>query len=651
MNLGFCSRCWNYVDFCDCINYEYDLEFEQEKVIPPPPEEKQPEVGTVWYSRFPIAETALGLESANADKFGLGILLSNENMWTLEPPADPSLYLSIPVNRLPLNTVTSNYRPGGTFNMYLQPWELNWVNYNGPNLDDLKSLAAAIQGCNRRPVGKNVCKWTATIKHFIESFKVDEIPIPPGLTDELNVLTGFVDPVVVLGIILAYFPAEILEKINDATSTAIDYDWVHRHLVDTFDPDLDYRDKNQKYGQAILDGDLLNTQGYYDFPSPSESIASGKSYITTTQANKGSLPDINDLAKERRPWMVCTAKGCKIAKNQNRDKHGKPLPDLKPKPIFDDIIPYDSEDEQGTGPQPIAVNPRPPESSARGSEPIPTRVGGTSPYPLLFHVLSNPGQDQTQFLNKPCVEVSVLPLNDIQTRFVSQTLLESTQFIAISVCPAAGPTDYIRNFTFVRESGTDTQIEYQLGVAPPVVVTASGSTLTIPIGFSKALPSTNVYCYARIKLRGLNGNNTIWRVTENALVGLTSSTTLLRPMNTVKLLPEPTGSYTTEGYLTQFQMVNGTTYVGNEIRCNPHLQIPILLQARNEVNVVSFAPNSFVVPGTFGYAVGRSGGVGGLGSPFLPFDPTSITTTVTYRLNIERSQGQIFVIGILSNIV
>jgi hypothetical protein len=114
------------------------------------------------------------------------------------------------------------------------------------------------------------------------------------------------------------------------------------------------------------------------------------------------------------------------------------------------------------------------------------------------------------------------------------------------------------------------------------------------------------------------------------------------------LTPPVLSGFTNEGYLTQFQMIDGVIYNGKEITCDPRFQVPIMLQVRNEVNMVSYAPNSFVTPGTFGYVVGRSGGVGGIGSPYLPFDPVGRATPVTYKLGIERSQGQIVVTGNLT---
>lgn len=73
-----------------------------------------------------------------------------------------------------------------------------------------------------------------------------------------------------------------------------------------------------------------------------------------------------------------------------------------------------------------------------------------------------------------------------------------------------------------------------------------------------------------------------------------------------------------------------------------------MLQVRNEINMISYAPNTFVTPGTPGYCVGRSGGVGGIGTPYLPFDPIGVNSIITYKLSIEKSQGQSFVTGLLS---
>lgn len=670
MKQGFCARCFNYVDFCDCINYEYDLETTNDKVIPPPPEEKEPEVGTVWYTRFPVVQTALGLESAGADKFGMSLLLSMENMWTLEPPpGDPNLYLSVPVNRLPLNQ-TMDTMTAGSFYKYLQPWQLNYTNYKGLPIEDMKSWAAALMRCNAKKIGSKGCKFKETIKHFLGSFQVDEIPVPPDLTEKLKTINTFVEPEIVVGIIASFFPKEVLQLLNDQTHTAIDWDWIHRHLMATVDPDEGYRDKQQPGWEAVKDGDMLNTQGFYDFPSPSGSIAAGTSFTTSmyrtqkkpakiygyicrgTGVNKVCMPPKPGF-KGFPPWITPALPWQFINGMFNHSAVA---------PVFDDIIPYDSEDDDLPTNSPF-VNPLDKDTEPLANLPGTLQNFAGSPavlrYPVMFQILSNPGSNQTQFLQYPCCEIIITSPTTIETNFVSQESPGFTLFCFISANSGGGLLAN-RNFRFTKISGPDTQIEISLsGVGPGVILTAvSNEILLTGVQFNNLAGGSQSLMYTKYYIKGVltgPGTNTIWKVEQvggagqngNFGANWTTAASLI-PMSTVKLTPPVNGAFTNEGYLTQFQMTDGVIYEGKSITCNPRFQVPIMLQVRNEVNMVSYAPNSFVTPGTFGYVVGRSGGVGGLGSPYLPFDPVGVIVNTTYKLAIERSQGQIFVIGNLT---
>lgn len=652
--LGFCARCWNYVDFCDCINYEYDLEFENDKVIPPPPEDKEPEVGTVWYFMSPIAGLSLGLEAAKADKVGLGLLLSMENLWTLNPPpGDPALYLSVPVDRLQLNqsmdTMTS-----GTYNKYLQPWEQNYTNFNPTIFDKIKTLSQDVQSCKRKFANK-ICKGIKFFQNFVQEIKGEEIALPVGLIDELSQINEYVDPAVLIAILLSYFPSELIEELNDATLTAIDYDWVHRHLMDTLDPDLGYEEKQQPYKESLKQGDWAGGDGSYFFPSPSGSIAAGTTHVVSmysSQKGKNANERIGPDRQMSRPrtWMTCSAGVCKPAKNQNRDKYGKPLPDPRPKPIFDDVIPYDSDDDDLPVKKPPPVLPNPTDSEASNRTAIPAELFNqpTVRYPLLFQVLTKPGSDQTVWLNSPCCEVLVVSPTVVETRFISQTLTTFTDFIVVGGTGGVNPAAFQLTYLFTRESGTDNQITVNTG-GGDFTFNASSGVISMNLTFVPLPLGTRHFCYSNIKMRGVNGTNTIWRVTQpTGRVMNTGQDTVFQPMNTVKLTPAAGLPFTTEGYLNQTQIVNGTIYEGKEIRTFPPYQIPIMLQVRNEINMISYAPNTFVTPGTPGYCVGRSGGVGGIGTPYLPFDPIGVNSIITYKLSIEKSQGQSFVTGLLS---
>lgn len=333
------------------------------------------------------------------------------------------------------------------------------------------------------------------------------------------------------------------------------------------------------------------------------------------------------------------------------------------RPVFDDIIPYDSDDEDYFTKPNVFVNPldinRGPRTSLFGT--VTNNAGSPSVlrYPCMFQILQNPGINQTQFFNYPCCEISVVSSTVIQTQFVSQESPGYTLFCFIAANAGGGGLAN-RNFRFTKVSGPDNEIEISLtGIGAGSVYTATAGVLQITgMQFNNLTGGAPSLMYTKYYIKGVlsgPGTNTIWNVEQVGGAGQNgnlssdwTSAALLNTMNTVLLTPPPVPSFTNEGYLTQFGLTAGVVYEGKQITSDPRFQVPIMLQVRNEINMISFAPNTFVSPGSPGYVVGRSGGVGGIGSPYLPFDPVGRTTPVTYKLSIQKSQGQSFIIGVLN---
>ena len=678
MKLGFCARCWNYVDFCDCINYEYDLETEPEKVIPLPPEDKNPEVGTVWYFRSPIVETSLGLESANASKFGLGVLLSIESLWTIEPPpGDPSMYLSIPVERLPLNQTMDTMKPG-TFNKYLQPWELNYTNYQGPVLEDVKTLAEALARCSSSRAPK-ACRVKEMLKHAFDSYKIDEIPVPQGLIDKLSSINAYVDPEVLLAIIVAFFPEVVLSKLNEYTATAIDYDWVHRHLMDSVDPDEGYRDKKQSYIEAFKDRDLFNAAGFYDFPLPSVSIAAGTTFtIATDRSLKRTLPDRSPpfepggpgKGKRNVQGYSCTGSGTsRVCKPLKKGAHGTTAPTSQAqvekfsnrsavRPVFDDIVLYESDDEDYFYrkadvfllPNPTAAN-----LVAKGGDPaclFPSENPGTTRYPVMFQVLVNAGKDLVAFHNHPCCELNVISPVIVECKLVTQTNAGFTRFTFIGVSTGLQNGLLGRVFRFRRQVGTEPTLIFTQDGSTTNVNAVSGE-LNYTVNFQSTRNDRIHFMYKHVFIKGLSTVNSEWIVDQpTGPTGLFHNGALLNVMNTVGIIPSASGPYTPEGFLSNSSMLVNTTYRGKDIQCQPQNQVPIMFNLKNEVNMLATSPNT-VPAGTFGYCAGRTGlGTIGPGTPFLPFDPVGVTSIVTYQFSVQRqvTNGTIITSNLVYNI-
>jgi hypothetical protein len=619
---GFCSRCYNYVDACDCIHYSYSLEGTREQIdpsIPKPPEDDPPEVGTIWYFRVPLRALRDILEQSQAEKVGLDLLLAVEELWTLEP-LEGGEYLSVPVDRLKPDT-DSLMEWGG----FVMPWDMNYFNFDSP-LKDVATLAQELAKCARKTIGRRWCQLKSLGSSFIGSFDLSSPPIPQDLLDKLLALpAGPVDPAVVAAMILAVVPSEFLSAVNSSYKTAIDFYWVYQHLIDGTDPPPEYDDR------------VFNANCIWD---PADCLNQSHEFgPTSRQASK-----VPTITPEKGDHIIGTI-------------------NIKPTPLNPIVIPFEESDDEDRILPPRSPFVDPPDSDIVAKTSITATDAGGGPavlrYPCMFHILRNPGSNQTQFFNYPCCELTVISPTVVETRFVSQESPGYTLFCFIAANGGGGPLGN-RNFRFTKISGPDNQIEISLtGSGAGSVLTATSDVLTITgMQFNNLTGGAASLMYNKYYIKGVlsgPGTNTIWKVEQvggvgsnGNLIGNFTVETRIIPMNTVLLTPPVLSGFTNEGYLTQFQMIDGVIYNGKEITCDPRFQVPIMLQVRNEVNMVSYAPNSFVTPGTFGYVVGRSGGVGGIGSPYLPFDPVGRATPVTYKLGIERSQGQIVVTGNLT---
>jgi hypothetical protein len=321
------------------------------------------------------------------------------------------------------------------------------------------------------------------------------------------------------------------------------------------------------------------------------------------------------------------------------------------RPVFDDVIPYDSDDDDNF-PRNIVVNP--PGSDVQiwtGSTNFGAIGNATTQYPVMFQVLNNVGANATQFFNYPMCEAERFGPFDVRVALHTQWSPGATQFTFIGVASLSTGGNFTRNYQVVKVSGPDdTLVVTQDGVTTNY--TAVGGVITLPINFVNGIGGFR-FLYKHVLIRGLLsgvGTNTIWSVSQPTdRTGTFGTGANIHTMNTVVLTPRPGLPFTTQGYLTEDQLINNIIYEAKEISCEPWRQIPIMLLVRNEINMVSYAPNPAVTPGTFGYVVGRSGNTGlTLGSPYLPFDPVGRTTAVTYKVGIEKSQGQSFIIGLLS---
>lgn len=622
----FCSRCYNFVDACDCIDYSYTLEMTREEVdpsIPQPPEDDPPEVGTIWYFRVPIRQLREILEQSQAEKVGLDLLLAVEELWTLDP-LEGGDYLSIPVDRLKLNqsmdTMTS-----GTYNKYLQPWEMNYFNFDSP-LKDIATLAQQLAKCARKTLGRRGCQLRALGSSFIGSLDLSSPPIPQALLDQLSTLPyGSVDPALVAAMVLSVIPSGVLSDINSSFKTAVDFAWVYQHILDGTDPQLDY-DKIGFDMNCIWDpADCLNDSLEFS-PLPRQA-----SKVPTVTPEKGD--------------------------------HMVNIINWKPKPLNPIVIPHEEEDDDITGKLPPVILPPlpsgPPDEFMTPILVSPPRTTAVVRFPIAYNLLSVEGINRTDYLNYP-VFTHAIDNGVVDTRFITQQNLGFTKCIfprAVTSNRNVGTLTAPTVIVFTRLSGSGSQINIQFFLPngePENIQTFnadSNGVISIPVPFRVYSRDFHM-SYTLANIRGQAfieqpSQRTEYRCTCTAYT-LSSVGTYTFPSNICAITPRPVGAFDTDGALNNNQIQPGVRYYYKDISINPLISLPPGMLIRNEINMESFAPNQFVPPGSLGYAAGSSGTTGGGGSLYLPLNPVGVSTITNYKIGIQKSQGRSAIVGIVS---
>lgn len=722
---------------------------------------------------------SLYFESNGVEKVGLSLLLMQESLWTIAPPpGDESLYLSVPVDRLPERS------PGlvnGTQYKYLYPWEFNYFNYNGPPIDKIVSLAAELMQCNKKklPAMKKACKFAKLLKSFFQGFKVEDIPVPPGLEEAVLKLTGALTPEQMLLLLTTLIPIELLQELNNNAVTAIDYDWVHRHLFNTLDPDIGYEDKQQPWLDCFAENDIFCQHGSYPFPLPSDSVDMGDPDLRSTQKAKpkcgewceylkrpiftttgkpgqpgytkrpakftkdkkpvpqwvrdiiqaaldrgesGNIvnppngpddmevdppievpdpPRGGDPVKGGAPWTRIGSgdaafwfpkQGSSIGMETiNRQKKFTPeqaaenlrrvndylaakgltawWKDATPqissrsaqrtvKPVFDDIILYDDEDDEylNIPSRPIfpSLTVRSPASSLLYN--IQSLSSGTiDNMPICINILDLQGTNQTQAFDRTVLVHTVRPNKTVET-LVDTQLVGTASTVVFVNCLPAGTVGRTTNpfYSFTLLSGTDRTLilnDVISGGVLTVTAPAVGSTVGTSM-FTIATVADPHIAYRTFTIRNgntVNPTRSIWRITQQAGFHATTGIASRLLIRDTPFTPA-FNSFTSNGFVNASGLNSGVDYVSLPFSCRPQYQIPIGLQLYNETNLKSYAPNSRVIPNTLGYALGQSGNTGNTlaGSYYLPFNPTGVTAVTNYDITVQKSQGQMLLQSLLT---
>nr|WPR18629.1 MAG: hypothetical protein [Crogonang virus 31] len=626
----FCSRCWNYVDACDCINYSYDLEVEPSRSIPAPPEEQPPEVGTVWYFRAPIRDTSLLFESNGIDRLGLALTLTEESLWTLEPPpGDPSDYLSIPVDRLPLNS-PFDFAPGQSYDQYQMPWDFNFFNYDGPSFADVKSLAEALMSCNSKRLGRRICKLKELGKHFAGSFKVEDVPIPPGMADEILGLSGVITPEMLLLIIQHYIPDALLKEFNNSTKTAIDYEWIHQHLVDGTDPPDGYDDKKQPYRECLKEGDYFCEFGSYPFPKPSQSVGSGDR----------NLPPLQQ-------WQTN-------------------IVPIRPTPMNPIVVPW--EEEENDPPVPSIPSPIPPLATELAYPIIP--LVGRQVNPVAYQLLNMQNNQSTNPANVENARLHHLfqPNGTIETHL--HTGLNTNLVDVIVPTPNVGTSSSVGAlvqcgivFSWIGDVVNDPFdpviiVQNNLDVQ---TLTADPVTRKVGYGWSSSarMALTPHIMYHNLRMRGGDPTiESIWRMDREdpggnkTFGGIKNVLTIAKDL---KMSP-PFRDFNAKGFATNDSMLNNVIYSTLPMTLADQFQLPMSWFMRRVAFMKSYPENAKVTIGTqcFSRAIENTGDDSGtLVIPYWPGQSNNATGLAvrTYDFSLSRVPGEAMLMQGLHTVV
>jgi len=338
----FCASCFNYINSCDCLgnleDHEHINDFERPGKDDDM-EEDDNEDSDVWYFRVPVGPTL--------DEFGnigLGGLLSSPLMWTKEEPADPSMYLSIPVNRLPFDKVNV----GGKFPQppqYIQPknpWEIPFFKLRDVKIKEktdeqlLKDLQECIKDCGKKKLGKRFCIAKCNVKYLYQKAQ-NELVVT---MEDLFVAVQKVMPenpegfYVFAPLAKRITPPRLWNFANQAIVPGCGFQWIEMHLIDGSDPAKDM-DCNGKLSS--------NVDGVDDYWNDNSS-GGGPSYIDyygqagdlTSDARMLMMPfvppPVPPVGPTRcTPWAIANG----FCDEEERPPEYKPPPWDKPPPTTD----------------------------------------------------------------------------------------------------------------------------------------------------------------------------------------------------------------------------------------------------------------------------------------------------------------------------
>lgn len=254
----FCASCFNYVDSCDCLgnleDHQHINDFERPGKDDDDPDDDNV-VTDVWYFRAQIGPTL--------DQFGsigLAGALAIPDMWTRDPPADPTKYLSIPVDRFPMPPVNRGGSVFGGVDMVApkQPWEIPFFGLR--NLPDFPQktdaqIAEELRKCLKAAAKKKfkrikmaACTAKAAVQYAQShsTYSYDDM-IADVKAQFPSVVKGFY---VAAPLVSQVVPPKLWKLADQAVVPGCGFQWIEMQLIDGSDPALSL-DCTDKFSNAV----------------------------------------------------------------------------------------------------------------------------------------------------------------------------------------------------------------------------------------------------------------------------------------------------------------------------------------------------------------------------------------------------------------
>jgi len=239
----FCASCFNYINSCDCLgnldDHAHLTDFETTGKDDDEPEESD----DVWYFRAEIGPTLL-----TVGNIGLMGLLSMKEMWTTDPPANPSLYLSIPKDRLPMSAVNVNSNIIGKPQLIAPktPWEIPFfeLEYYKPQGKSDEQIEKERKDCEDDAEKKGKSKRKCFFKYLWNKAQQkltvteDDLKYAVSQAVDVSAIEGYYGAFVFAK---PFVPPRLWNLANNSVVPGCGHGWIEQDLIDGGDPakDLD----------------------------------------------------------------------------------------------------------------------------------------------------------------------------------------------------------------------------------------------------------------------------------------------------------------------------------------------------------------------------------------------------------------------------